>query len=214
VEEAEAEMRTKDIMSSPAVTVTPETHLKDAARLLVERGISAVPVVDAQGALVGIVSEADLVPLEAAPDPRAHAIPVPHSRRRVPHTVSEIMTRDVVVLPGDADAAEAARLMLRRHIKRIPIVSGDRVVGIVSRRDLLRILARRDEEIAAELGDLVDDDALMLGHFRVSVNDGVVTLAGPHDRSSRRLAELLARSVPGVIGVSFAGRPARAARTG
>lgn len=196
-------MRTKEIMSTPVITVTPSTHVKAAARLLVERGISAVPVVDADGLLVGIVSEADLVPLETGPDPRAHAIPLKRPHRTVPCRVAEVMTTQVVALPEDADAAEAARLMLRRHVKRIPIVSRGRVVGIVSRRDVIRILARPDEDIAGELEELLADDALPLDHFKVAVGDGVVTLTGPRDRNSRRLAELLARSVPGVLAVGF-----------
>jgi len=169
-------MRTRDVMSSPAITVTPDIHIKQVAALLVERGVSAIPVVDEKGLLVGIVSEADLVPLEAAPDPRAHAAPVGEARERIPTTVAEIMTRDVVALPEDADAAEAARLMLERHVKRIPIVRGGRVVGIVSRRDLLRVLARSDQEIGEELRRLLEDDLLMLGHFRAEVSDGLVTL--------------------------------------
>lgn len=197
-------MRARDIMTTQVVTVRPTTAVKAAAALLVERGISAVPVVDDDDALLGIVSEADLMRLETGLDPRAHAIPLAHHERYVPTTVEEIMTREVVAASEDADAAELARLMLERRVKRIPIVSGNRVVGIVSRRDLLRVLARSDEAIRGEVEELLDDEILMIGHFAVEVSNGVVTLAGPRDTSSRRLAELLTRSVPGALGVRFA----------
>jgi CBS domain-containing protein len=75
-------MRAKDIMTTPVVTITSGRPVKEVAGLLVERGISAVPVVDERGALVGIVSEADLVPLETTPDPRSRARPDPHASRQ------------------------------------------------------------------------------------------------------------------------------------
>jgi CBS domain-containing protein len=137
-------------MSSPVVCVPPDMRLKDVAHLLVEQGISAVPVVDG-GELVGIVSEADLVPLELAPDPRAHLLQFPKAPAGVPQLVAEVMTREVVALPEEADMAEAGRLMLERRIKSIPVLDGGRVVGIVARRDLLEVLARSDEQIAHDL---------------------------------------------------------------
>lgn len=195
-------MRTKDIMTTPVVTVGPERPPKDVAELLVERGISAVPVIDENERLVGIVSEADLVVLETVPGPTSRILPL-RPRRKVPTTVAEVMTREVITLPGSADAAEAARLLLDHDVRRIPIVEEGRVVGIVSRRDLLRVLARSDREILREVEELLDDEILMLGRFRAQVADGVVTLSGPADERSRRLAEVLARSVPGVLAVRF-----------
>ncbi|HEX9234869.1 MAG TPA: BON domain-containing protein, partial [Actinomycetota bacterium] len=79
----------------------------------------------------------------------------------------------------------------------------DKVVGIITRRDLIRVLARSDGDIAIEVEDLLDDEALMIGKYRAHIEGGVVTLSGPTDRDSRRLVELLARSVPGVIAVRF-----------
>jgi CBS domain-containing protein len=196
-------MRAKDVMTTPVVTVSPSTRLKDVAALFVERGISAVPVVDEADELIGIVSEYDLVPLEAARDPRAHVIPIGHAHRDVPRTAAEVMTREVVCAPPDADAGEIARLMLKRGVKSIPIVEGKWVVGIVSRRDLLRVLARSDPEIRAELDELFDDEIGMLGRFEIDVSDGVVTVRGHTDREGRHLAEVLARSVPGVVEVEF-----------
>ena len=193
-------MRVRDVMSTPVVTVPPGMPLKEVARLLVTRGISAVPVVD-RGELVGILSEANLIPLELAPDPRAHLARLPDASQTPSRVASEAMTRDVVALPEDADVADAGRLMLERRIKSIPVVRGRRVVGIVARRDLLEVLARSDEDIARDLEALLAAELGAPSPYRVTVRDGVVDLTGPPDPVDRRLATLLARGVPGVLEV-------------
>jgi CBS domain-containing protein len=113
--------------------------LKGVAKVLVTRAISAVPVVDADE-LVGILSEADLVPLELAPDPRAHLAPVPEASQAAPRIASQAMTRDVIALPEEADVADAGRLLMERRIKSIPVLRGHRP-DPVDRR-LARLLAR------------------------------------------------------------------------
>ena len=195
-------MRVRDVMSSPVVCVPPDMRLKEVADLLVTRAISAVPVVD-HGELVGIVSEADLVPLELAPDPRAHLIPPADLPGHLPKVAGEAMTREVVALPEDADLAEAGRLMLERRIKSIPVVQGRRVVGIVARRGLLAVLARRDQDIARELEALLASELGAPSPYRATVRDGIVRLTGSADPTTRRLASLLAREVPGVVEVRF-----------
>jgi CBS domain-containing protein len=198
----EAAVRVRDVMSSPVVCVPPDMPLKEVAELLVTRAISAVPVVE-DGELAGIISEADLVPLELAPDPRAHLIPPADAHVHLPKVAAEVMTRQVVALPEDADAAEAGRLMLERRIKSIPVVRGRRVVGIVARRDLLEVLARSDEAIAGDLAALLASELGAPSPYRATVRDGIVTLTGHADPTSRRLAGLLAREVPGVVEVRF-----------
>ena len=193
-------MRVRDVMSNPVITVSPDKRLKEVAELLVTHRISAVPVVE-DGELVGIVSEADLVPLELAPDPRAHLAPLADPPGDLPQVAAEVMTRAVVALHEDADTAEAGRLMLDRRIKSIPVVRGRQVVGIVARRDLLEVLARRDEDIARELEALLASELGVPGTFHVAVRDGIARLTGPTDAASRRLATLLARDVPGVVAV-------------
>jgi CBS domain-containing protein len=116
---------------------------------------------------------------------------------------AKVMSRDVVALPEEADVAEAGRLMLERRIKSIPIVRGGRVVGIVARRDLLKVLARSDEAIAGDLEGLLAAELGQPSPYRVAVRDGIVRLIGPTDPTSRRLAALLARAVPGVVEVRF-----------
>ena len=195
-------MRVREVMSSPVVCVPPDMPLKEVADLLVRHGISAVPVAE-DGELVGIVSEADLVPLELAPDPRAHLIPPADLPGHLPKVAGEAMTREVVALAEEADAAEAGRLMLERRIRSIPVVRGRRVVGIVARRDLLKVLARRDEDIGRDLAALLASELGAPSPYRVTVRDGSVTLTGHADPTSRRLAWLLAREVPGVVEVRF-----------
>ena len=193
-------MRVREVMSSPVVTVPSGMRLKEVAALLVTHGISAVPVVD-DGELVGILSEADLVPLELTPDPRAHLAPPADPPVDLPRVAAEAMTREVVALPEGADVADAGQLMLERRIKSIPVVRGRRVVGIVARRDLLEVLARTDEAIARDLESLLAAELGAPSPYGVTVRDGVVDLTGPPDPVGRRLATLLARGVPGVLEV-------------
>jgi CBS domain-containing protein len=198
-------MRVKQVMSSPVVTVRPGTPVKEVAAVLVGCGISAVPVVGEDGRLLGIVSEGDLVPLQALPEPGRYP-----GRAELagflPRTAADAMTTRVVTVGEDADAAQAARLMLERSVRSLPVLRGGRLTGIVSRRDLLRALARRDAELRAEVEELLADPNLLLGAVGVAVDGGVVRLTGARDRATRRLAGVLARSVPGVVAVSFADR--------
>jgi CBS domain-containing protein len=196
-------MRAKDIMTTPVITVAPTTPLKDVANTLIHRQINAVPVVNEANELIGMVSEADLVELETTPDPRSQVLPLRHRNKPFPRTAGEVMTTKVVALPEEADTSQIARLMLEKRIRQIPIVSGTHVTGIVARRDLLKVLARSDTEIRYEVLDLLEDEILMLGRFGAEVSGGVVTLRGSTDRPGRRLAELLTRSVPGVLEVEF-----------
>jgi CBS domain-containing protein len=177
--------------------VTPDTGLKDVAALLVERQINAVPVVDAGDRLCGIVSEADLLALEAATPGGAGARP---ARPVPPRTAREVMSRSVYTLAEDTDAAAAARMMLRHGLKSMPVVAGDRVVGIVARRDLLRLIARSDEDIRADLERRLKEQVATLARLRLEVTDGVVTVAAPGPLG-RQLVESLARTVPGVVEV-------------
>lgn len=194
-------MRVQEIMSSPVVTVTPQTGGKQAAALLVERGFTALPVVD-DGKLVGIVTEADLMPLESTPDPRGHILPLPADRPAVAGTVDRVMTAKVVTLPPDADAAQAAQLMLAHGLRSIPVSADGRLVGIVTRRDLLRVLARGDEQIGRDLARVLAEELPGVS-IAIAVADGAVRLRfnGTPEPSDRRIAELLASTVPGVLSV-------------
>jgi len=201
-------MRAKDAMTSPAITVTPEMHCKDAAALLVRHRISALPVVDASGRLVGLVSEADLLPLEASPDPRSQATPLPARTMPLPQTVGDVMTPEVYTVDEDMDLGVVAQRMLEANVKRFPVLRGDQIVGVVSRHDLVKVIARTDEEVEAGVQRALTEEGMRLTSLGVRVRDGVVELIGDGDRQTLRLAEILARSVPGVLDVRVvAGRP-------
>jgi CBS domain-containing protein len=192
-------MRTCDVMSSPVVTVAPDAQLKDVAATLVEHGINAVPVVDDSDRLVGIVSEADLLTLKATPSPglRPHSAAMPDS----PHTAREVMSHSVYTLTQDTDTAAAARLLLRHGLKSVPVVAGDRVVGIVARRDLLRLIARSDHDIHADLERRLKEEIDALQRLAVDVIGGLVTIDAAVGPLGRQLLEGLASTVPGVVEV-------------
>jgi CBS domain-containing protein len=186
-------MRTCDVMSSPVVSVPPDAPLKEVAAALVEHGINAVPVVDAGDRLIGIVSEADLLSLETGPGRG------PVQAR--PRTAGEVMRQSVYTLTGDTDATAAARLMLRHRLKSVPVVAGERVVGMVARRDLLRLIARSDHDIQADLDRRLKEEILALQRLAVSVTGGVITIDAAASPLARQLLEGLARTVPGVVEV-------------
>jgi CBS domain-containing protein len=153
-------MRAKDVMTSPAVTVRPEAHCKMAAALLSRLDISALPVVDSGGRLVGIVGEADLLQLQTAPGPRAWELPAPPRPTPVPTHVEEVMTRNVFTVEEDADVGIVAQRMLEAGVKRLPVMRAGRVVGVVSRYDLIRLLARRDGDRETAVHHALADEAL------------------------------------------------------
>jgi len=198
-------MRARDIMTTPVVTVRRDHEIKECARLLAGQEINALPVVEGDGTLVGIVSEKDLLPFEAVPPSVERIIPLPVNRRGAPSTAEQVMTRDVVTFSPDAEVSRVAWTMVDRHLKTIPIVEAGRVVGIVSRRDLLRVLCRPDEELRFDVQAALDAESSVLGDFHAIVTDGHVTLFGySQDRIDRRLAEIVVRRVPGVLSVAFA----------
>lgn len=199
-----------NVMTRKVVTVRPTTAYKDLVALIREHAVGALPVVDvvdAEGRLVGMVSETDLLAKEravAAP----HAASGPRgsrSQKARAETAAELMTSPVVTVRADDTLARAARLMHRERVRHLPVVDAlGRLVGIVSRGDLLSPYLRSDESIRHEvttevLGRLlaVPPDAI-----EVSVADGVVTLGGELETSAAadRVVRL-AGAVEGVVGV-------------
>jgi CBS domain-containing protein len=203
-------VKVTEIMSQPVITVTPGTGIKAAAELLVEHGISAMPVVDSTGALVGIVSEADLIPIETRPDPRSQATPLAPTAGTTPQKVADVMTRDVVVVDAQSEVAQAARAMLSADVKRVPVVSARRVVGIVSRRDLVKIIARTDQLIQAEVNSRLAELGLESEESAVKVTAGVVIVPVDYEGATRRLVESAALQVAGVLEVRFVTLKSRA----
>jgi CBS domain-containing protein len=196
-------MQAHELMTTMVLTVTPDTPISDAGRLLLERDVTALPVVDPDGRLVGIVSRSDLIGRRVVSDPRSHLIPVPADESEPPHAVGDVMTTTVVTLPSTADEAEAAKALLDHRVKSIPVVSDGRPVGVVSVTDVLRSKVRGD-------GDIARDVRFRLAEFQgaedlwsVHVEDGIVTISGLAPPQHRRIALLLAETVPGVVRVRY-----------
>lgn len=217
-------MKAADVMTTPAITVTQDASIQDVATTLLTHRISAVPVVGPDGSLVGIVSEGDLVrrietgtgrrrawwlELVAGPDAAAEEFVREHSRR-----VGDVMTGDVVTASPDTPLGEIAALLERRHIKRVPIVDNGKVVGIVSRSNIVQALATfgRRLEPAATTDDAAIRDAI-LARFKaepwapsllnVTVHEGVVDLWGlAASQTQKKAALLAAETVPGVVAVT------------
>lgn len=202
-------MRVEQLMQRDVVTVAPETTLKDVARLLTERRISGVPVCDAAGRVLGVVSEADILRKEEGTAERpvgllARLVERGDGERRGARTAGQAMTAPAITVSPDATTAEAARLMVLRAVNRLPVVDGERLVGIVTRADLVRAFHRSDEDIEQEIADDVLLHTLWISPrtVTISVRDGVVALAGRLD--NRTEADLLVgyvRRIPGVVDV-------------
>jgi CBS domain-containing protein len=198
-------MVVREVMNTGPVTVRPETAVKEALRLLDEHAITSMPVVQQDGRIVGVVSEADLVRDSLPQDGRTHLLPVagdPSLRVRA-STTAEVMNRHPVTVAGDLDLAEAVDLMTSTSVKSVPVVDdADRVVGMLSRRDVVHLLARSDDVVSRELGALLDSLDV---DWVVEVHDGVVTVDGPVGDRQRALATTVAATVPGVMSVTVLG---------
>jgi CBS domain-containing protein len=198
-------MQARDIMTHPVITFRPDTAVRQAAAVLSDKQITAAPVLDSQDELVGIVSEADLIAGRFGHDPRSHlGQDMAQPQEDAPDTVGEVMTTTVVAQSASADAADLAEAMVCWDVRSIPIVEGSAVVGIVSRRDLLRTLIRDDDVIAAEVSQRVTAYTGGRADWQVTVTDGQVDLHGEvDDDAEERVLLVLASTVPGVSHVAL-----------
>jgi CBS domain-containing protein len=213
-------MRVADIMTPAVVTVRPETSVREVARILLDRGISAVPVVDDAGRPLGIVSEGDLVRrfeigtetrrswwlnLFDDPEKRASRFAKEHGR-----TAEQVMSRELIATTEDASLADVARLLEKHRIKRVPVLRDGRIVGIVSRANILRGLASVEAAppAAAPADDLqirkgvlakLSQAGFAPGLVDVTVSAGKVQLWGTtRSEVEERAAIVAAGEVPGV----------------
>jgi CBS domain-containing protein len=200
-----------DVMTRTVAAVGARAPFKDIVRTMRDRRVSALPVVDDEGRVAGVVSEADLLPKEEFRDgdpglPPSGADAADLARAGA-MTAAELMTSPAVTTRADATLARAARIMARHRVKRLPVVDGTGVLrGIVSRADLLKVFLREDEEIAEEVRREVVAYLFPLpaSAVRVAVEDGVVTLAGRvRDTALVPVAARLVRAVEGVVDVRF-----------
>lgn len=209
-------MRVDEVMTRTVVTVSPAATIEQAAKLMVERRVSGLPVVDEAGALLGIISEGDLI-LRQQPEERitwwrlffddGEALAREY-RKRIATIVSDVMTHAVITVEPAADVSEAAQLLHTRNIRRLPVVSDGKLVGIVSRGDLVKLLAapgpaapaRTGVPLADELRRRLNEQPWMTDRgLVVSADaDGVVELWGVVDSEAERAAILAtARAIEG-----------------
>ncbi|RZQ65909.1 CBS domain-containing protein [Amycolatopsis suaedae] len=193
-------MRARDLMSSPVVTVTPRTPVKEAAGLLARHGFTALPVVDDDERLVGVVTEADLIRGGVPRDIRSrHGERDLGQHRETDRTVGAVMSTPAVAMGQGTDVADLCQALTDSRIRSMPIVDGSTVVGIVTRRDIVRALSREDSAIAADVRHRLE---IYGGGDRwdVTVRDGVVRVTDTYDdETDRHVATLLAQAVPGVV---------------
>jgi CBS domain-containing protein len=198
-------------MTTEVVTVAPETSLKDVGALLVGHKIAGVPVCDADGHVLGVVSEADILWKELG----LHEHPgglvdrilenaYGNAERASAVTAAEAMTAPAITVEQDATVAAAAELMVEHRVNRLPVVDGGQLVGIVARADLVRAFTRSDDEVEREISDdvllhtlWVDPDSVSLVVF-----EGKVMISGEvENRTTAELVEAYIRRVPGVVSV-------------
>ncbi|MBC2904164.1 CBS domain-containing protein [Streptomyces cupreus] len=200
-----------DVMSGGVAVVGRDAAFKDIVRVLQERKVSALPVVDGGRRVLGIVSEADLLPKEefrdSDPDRYTQLRRLSDLAKAGSVTAGGLMTSPAVTVRADATLAQAARIMARARVKRLPVVGDtDRLEGVVSRADLLKVFLRDDEEIAEEVRREVVARLFPApaSAVRVSVREGVVRLGGRvRDTALVPVAARLARAVEGVVDVEF-----------
>ncbi|GAA2208059.1 CBS domain-containing protein [Nonomuraea monospora] len=208
-------MTVADVMTDKVVAVSAATPFKEIAETLINGGISAVPVTDDDNHVLGMVSEADLLRKEEYREQFYHEGYRPPLRARMRHPdgrrkaggdiAAELMTRPAVSVSAKASAVEAARLMDAHDVRRLAVVDyNGRLVGVVSRRDLVKLFVRSDEAIATDVRDDILGRALWVNTdgVRVDVRQGVVTLSGWIERRSEAaVAVRMTHRVNGVVDV-------------
>jgi CBS domain-containing protein len=204
----------RDVMATPVVTVRRTTPLKDVAQLLVENRVSGLPVIDVDGSVLGVVSEADFLVKESGEGavrhrPLARLLGDSRTSRSQLDKVHATRTADAMTAPAitiepGRPISEAARLMTLRKVNRLPVVEDGRLVGIVTRADLVRAYVRSDADLAETIRQDVIRHTLWLdpAAFAVEVKDGIASISGHVQR--RSTAGMVAHAtavVPGILEV-------------
>ncbi|AJE39321.1 CBS domain-containing protein [Streptomyces nodosus] len=196
-------------MTRSVVAVSRDAPFKDIVRLMGQWKVSALPVLEGEGRVVGVVSEADLLPKEefrdSDPDRGTQLRRLSDLEKAGAVTAGELMSTPAVCVHADSTLAQAARLMARRRIKRLPVVDAEGMLeGVVSRADLLKVFLRPDGEIADEVRRDIADILFPspVEPIHVMVTEGVVTLTGKvQDTALIPVAVRLARAIEGVVDV-------------
>ena len=198
-------MRAKDIMTSPVHVIWQNAPVESAAELMTAKGITALPVVDAKGALVGMGSEGDLLWHRVPSDPTAHIRRYPDTDpENRPGMVVEVMSQYPLTTTPDADVAEVADMMLQHDVRSMPVLEDRNVIGIISRRDILRAVVRGDDVLTQEVQHRLDEYADGTHRWTAAVEGGIATVIGEYNNDTERaVVEVLARTVPGVVAVKL-----------
>lgn len=191
-----------DVMTGTAVAVGRRATYKEMVELMRQWDVSALPVLAGEGRVIGVVSEADLLVKEEyqVQDPERPPRSLGDAAKAEATYAEDLMTTPAITVHADAAIAEAARIMARRHVKRLPVTDGvGRLQGVVGRSDLLKVFLRSDDEIATEIQETVLPVLPPSVRVSVRVEDGVVTLGGRIP--DRALVPLVTRAVHAVEGV-------------
>jgi CBS domain-containing protein len=197
-------MQARDIMCRKVVSVTTTTTVGDAATLLASRGFTALPVLDGDGDLIGLLTEADILRDRFPHDPRFHCsdqggIQRPDETSREPAaTVGGVMTSPAISVTAGADVVDLVAIMRADGVRSMPVVDGNRLVGIVTRRDLVRTLTRDDADVATDVRHQLEIYGGP-GRWTVEVDGGAVTITDAlANETDRHVATVLAEAVRGV----------------
>ncbi|TJZ58965.1 CBS domain-containing protein [Streptomyces piniterrae] len=200
-----------DVMTQTVVAIGQEARFKEIVETMEQWKVSALPVLEGEGRVVGLVSEADLLPKEEfrETDPsRVEQLQrLEDVRKAGGVTAAELMSTPAYTVHADATLPQAARIMAHKSVKRLPVVDSHGMLqGIVSRADLLKVFLRTDEELAAEIRQDIVGRLFAVSHdeLDVEVTEGVVTISGRvRDTSVIPMAARLVRAVEGVVDVAF-----------
>lgn len=191
-------MEASDLMTRPVVTTTADSPLMDAVVKLTEGGFAGLPVVDEERRVIGMITEVDAI--RAAEEVR-HAPSVPPSR-----TVGDVMNRPVEVVSPHTDVNDIAQRMLTDRVRSLPVVDNGVLVGIVSRRDVLRPLVRPDDVVASHVQAVLDAYSALDRRWTAEVKDRVAVVRGEFvDSPERDVVISLVHTVPGVMDVRVEG---------
>ncbi|MGE5156121.1 MAG: HPP family protein [Betaproteobacteria bacterium] len=202
-------MHAADVMSRPVLTVRDDDPIEQATTTLTVHNITSAPVVDATGDLVGVVSENDLLSAREPPATTSGLGRAAPGER--PNVVADVMTREVVVVPLEADLSTVAEAMLHNHVRSVAVVDDTAgLTGIVSRHDILRTMVRTDDIIRMEVQHRLDDYASGERRWTATVRGGSVEVLGRFaDDAERRIVGVLAHTVAGVTTVDLRPPPER-----
>jgi CBS domain-containing protein len=200
-----------DVMTHTVAAIGRKANFKEIVQLMEQWKVSALPVLEGEGRVIGVVSEADLLPKEefrdGDPDRYTQLRRLSDLAKAGAVTAEDLMTAPAVTVQANATLAQAARTMAHAKVKRLPVVDDMGLLeGVVSRGDLLKVFLRDDEDIAEEVRREVVSYLFRapLAPVRVEVHDGVVTLTGRvRDTSLVPVAARLVRAVEGVVDVEF-----------